>query len=155
MRERAQSQTFTKAAALAGQRCVCFNVRKAARAVTQLYDEMLRPTGLRVTQFSLLMATSGLDSVTLKRLARAVGMDRTTLTRNLRPLEKQGLLRIETGADRRERKVTLTARGERTMAAALPLWEAVQDRVTISFGHERLRRLFTELAALAAAGRAA
>jgi DNA-binding MarR family transcriptional regulator len=155
MRRGAKKLTFTEAAARAGHRCVCFNVRKAARAVTQLYDEMLRPSGLRVTQFSLLMAARGLDSATLKRLARAVGTDRTTLTRNLRPLEKQGLLRVEPGADRRERKVTLTARGERTMAEALPLWEAAQARVTNSFGQERLRRLFAELAALAAAGRAA
>jgi DNA-binding MarR family transcriptional regulator len=155
MRQDAKSQTFTKAAAQAGPRCVCFNVRKAARAITQLYDEMLRPSGLRVTQFSLLMATRGLDSVTLKRLARAVGIDRTTLTRNLRPLEKQGLLRIELGADRRERKVTLTVQGEQTMAEALPLWEAAQARVTHGFGQERLRQLFTELAALTAVSRAA
>jgi DNA-binding MarR family transcriptional regulator len=82
-------------------------------------------------------------------------MDRTTLTRNLRPLEKQGLLRIELGADRRERKVTLTARGERAVAEALPLWEAAQARVTHGFGQERLRQLFTELAALTAVSRAA
>jgi DNA-binding HxlR family transcriptional regulator len=100
-------------------------------------------------------------NVTAERLAGDAvlppdgGTDRTTLTRNLRPLEKQGLLRVEPGADRRERKVTLTARGERTMAEALPLWEAAQARVTNSFGQERLRRLFAELAALAAAGRAA
>ena len=155
MRQGAKSQTFGKAAAQAGHRCVCFNVRKAARAVTQLYDEVLRPSGLRVTQFSLLMATKGSGSVTLKRLARAVGTDRTTLTRNLRPLEKQGLLRIEHGADRRERKVTLTARGEKVMGEALPLWEAAQARVTHGFGGERLSQLLTELTALTAVSRAA
>jgi DNA-binding MarR family transcriptional regulator len=154
MQKSTKGQPFTKAAAKAGQRCVCFNVRKTARAITQLYDEMLRPSGLRVTQFSLLMATRGLDSVTLNRLARAVGMDRTTLTRNLRPLEKQGLLRIALGVDRRERNVTLTVKGEQAMVEALPLWEAAQARVTNGFGHERLSKLFTELTALTAVSRA-
>ena len=153
MQKGTTGQPFTKAAAKAGQRCVCFNVRKTARAITQLYDEMLRPSGLRVTQFSLLMATRGLDSVTLNRLARAVGMDRTTLTRNLRPLEKQGLLRIVLGADRRERNVMLTVKGEQTMVEALPLWEAAQARITNGFGHERLSQLFTELEALTAVSR--
>jgi len=81
-------------------------------------------------------------------------MDRTTLTRNLRPLEKQGLIRIEPGEDRRERQVRLTARGQRALATAFPLWEKAQARVAAGFSQERLRRLFTELADLRAVGRA-
>jgi DNA-binding MarR family transcriptional regulator len=136
-----------------GAACACFNVRKTARLITQLYDESLRPTGLRVTQFSILMATRGLELATLTRLAEVMAMDRTTLTRNVRPLERQGLIKITPGDDRRERQVSLTPRGHHTLAQALPVWERVQARVTQAFGPERLQRLFTELAELRSVSR--
>jgi len=77
--------------------CVCFNVRKAARAVTQLYDERMRPFGLRVTQLAILGKTLLLEPVTVTQLAEVAVTDRTTLTRNLRLLEQQGLIRIDGG----------------------------------------------------------
>ena len=144
---------LTKSVTKKGRMCACFNVRKTARVVTQLYDEALRPTGLRVTQFSLLMATKSLEPVTVTRLARMGDMDRTTLTRNLRPLEQQRLIRIEPGEDRRERQVTLTPRGQQALAKALPSWERAQARVAGGFGQERLQRLYTELADLRAISR--
>jgi len=147
------SAEITRSATRIGQACACFNVRKTARVITQLYDEMLRSTGLRVTQFSLLMATQGSERVTVTRLAKMGVMDRTTLTRNLRPLEKQGLIRIAPGEDRRERQVTLTTRGQQVLAKALPLWEKAQARVARGFGQERLQRLYTELADLRAISR--
>jgi DNA-binding MarR family transcriptional regulator len=133
-----------------GQVCACFNLRKAARAVTQLYEEMLRPSGLRGTQFALLVATKNLEPVTVKRLAKAMVMDRTTLTRDLKPLEKQGLLTVEVGEDRRERKVTLTLQGQQVLARALPLWEKAQARIEKGLGQERLQRLLTDLSAAVA-----
>ncbi len=81
--------------------CACLNVRKAARAVTQLYDEVLQPSGLRATQFNLLVAIALAGEAPVTRLADALVMDRTTLTRNLKPLESQGLITIEAGTDRR------------------------------------------------------
>ncbi len=150
----AESRELPKRAVKAGQFCACFNIRKTARIITQLYDEELRPTGLRITQFALLMATRGLAPVTVTRLAKIGVMDRTTLTRNLRPLEKQGLIRIEPGEDRRERQVTLTARGQQALAKAFPLWEKAQARVADGFGQERLQRLFAELSDLRAVSRA-
>lgn len=128
--------------------CACFNVRKTARVITQLYDETLRSAGIRVTQFSILMVTRGLESTTLTRLSKILAMDRTTLTRNLRPLEKEGLLRVMTGADRRERQVSLTARGQQVLTKALPLWEHAQTRLAEGFGLERLQHLFSELSDL-------
>ena len=77
--------------------CACYKVRKAARAVTKLYEEVLRPVGLRATQFSLLMATRVLGPVTVVKLAQVMVMDRTTLTRNLQILEKRGLITIKPG----------------------------------------------------------
>ena len=144
---------LTKSVTKKGQMCACFNVRKTARVITQLYDEALRPTGLRVTQFSLLMVTRSLEPIIVTRLAKMGAMDRTTLTRNLRPLEKQGLVRIEPGEDRRERQVMLTTRGQQALAKALPLWEKAQARVAEGFGRERLQRLYTELSDLRAISR--
>jgi DNA-binding MarR family transcriptional regulator len=120
-------------------------VRKAARAVTQLYEEVLRPSGLRATQFSLLMATRVLGPVTVVKLAQATVMDRTTLTRNLQILEKRGLIAINPGEDRREREVTLTASGMEALAAAIPLWEAAQNRVRQGLGEEKMHNLLDDL----------
>ena len=88
----------------ADEQCICFNLRKAARVITQIYDEAFQPTGCRATQMPLLVATRAMGPVTVNRLAEAVVMDRTTLTRNLKPLERQGLVKVQTGKDHRERE---------------------------------------------------
>lgn len=121
--------------------CACFNLRKAARAITHLYDEMLRPTGLRTTQFTLLVATKMLEPITVTRLAKIGVMDRTTLTRNLRPLEKQGLVQIALGKDQRTRVVRLTPEGQKALARAFPLWKKAQARVIKELGPERWNSL--------------
>ena len=125
--------------------CACFNLRKTTRAITQVYDEALRPTGLRVTQFSLLIATMMLESVTVTRLAEIGVMDRTTLTRNLKPLEKKGLIKVTPGDDQRTRVVTLTPHGQEILAKALPLWEKVQARIVKELGQERWNSLQGDL----------
>ena len=121
--------------------CACFNLRKASRAITHLYDEMLRPAGLRTTQFTLLVATKMLEPITVTRLAKIGVMDRTTLTRNLRPLEKQGLVQIALGKDQRTRVVTLTPEGQKALARAFPLWKKAQARVIKELGPERWNSL--------------
>jgi DNA-binding MarR family transcriptional regulator len=118
--------------------------------VTQLYDEALRSQGLRGTQFTLLVVVRNRGPVTVKQLADTTVTDRTTLTRNLRPLEKKRLIRIESGKDRRERIVTLTDRGQRAVTNALPLWDRVQGRVSRDLGQERFRRLLADLSAVVA-----
>ncbi|HEX3036992.1 MAG TPA: MarR family winged helix-turn-helix transcriptional regulator [Thermodesulfobacteriota bacterium] len=125
--------------------CACFNLRKATRVITQLYDKALRPTGLRATQFSLLVAVKMFGQVTVTRLAKMGVMDRTTLTRNLKPLEKQGLINIESGEDKRERVVTITPKGIETLAKALPLWEKAQTRVIKGLGQERWSSVLNNL----------
>jgi DNA-binding MarR family transcriptional regulator len=128
-----------------GRTCACYKVRKAARAVTKLYEEVLRPIGLRATQFSLLMATRVMGPVTVVKLAQVTVMDRTTLTRNLQILEKRGLITIKPGEDRRERAVNLTAAGMEVLTKAVPLWEEAQDRVQKGLGEERLHNLLGDL----------
>jgi DNA-binding MarR family transcriptional regulator len=130
--------------------CACFNLRKVTRAVTQLYDEMLRPAGLRGTQFSLLVAVRMAGPVGVTHLAEITVMDRTTLTRNLELLQKQGLIEVAAGADRRSRIVTLTAAGNEAIAEALPFWKKAQSHVVNSLGQERWADMLTDLGELVA-----
>ncbi|MBO3461750.1 MarR family winged helix-turn-helix transcriptional regulator [Aetokthonos hydrillicola Thurmond2011] len=125
--------------------CTCFNLRKASRVVTQLFDEVLQPSGLLVNQFTLLTAISLAGSVTITHLAQELVMDRTTLTRNLKPLERQGFVQIQPGRDGRVRVVSLTDKGESTLRTALPLWEIAQGRVINELGQERWNMLLLSL----------
>ncbi|MFZ5865437.1 MAG: MarR family winged helix-turn-helix transcriptional regulator [Thermodesulfobacteriota bacterium] len=136
-----------------GRTCVCFNVRKAARAVTQIYDNALRPAGLRGTQFTLLAAIKLLQPVTVAHLADATVTDRTTLGRNLKLLEKKGMIRILAGEDLRERNVYLTERGEAAVAKGISLWEKAQTTLTEQLGWEATERLLADLALLVEAAR--
>ena len=134
--------------------CACFSLRRAARAVTQLYDDMLRPSGLRATQFSLLAVIRLTGTGTISALAQAAVMDRTTLTRNLKPLAEAGLVAVREGDDARVREVTLTAAGRARLAAAQPYWEKAQRRMTDALGQPRMDRLLADLSSAVAAGRA-
>jgi DNA-binding MarR family transcriptional regulator len=125
--------------------CACFSLRKADRAVTQLYDEALREAGIRVTQFTVLVAAHLSGDTPVSQLAQVLVMDRTTLTRNLKPLEAQGLITIRAGADRREKRVTLTSRGRAMVASALPLWEQAERQITEGLGPARFNSLLTDL----------
>jgi len=127
------------------RQCACFNLRKAARAVTQLYDAALEPAGLRATQISVLVALALKEKTPLGRVAEAMVMDRTTLTRNLKPLEREGWITIEKGPDRRERYVGLTRSGRAVLERALPLWQAVQARVAEGLGVAPLGALLGQL----------
>ena len=133
--------------------CVCGNLRSATRAVTQLFDETFQPLGLRATQFSLLAAIEFLGSITITAMAEFFTMDRTTLTRNLKPLERHGLLTIEPGEDKRTREVTLTAQGRQAVADGLPLWEKAQARVVNGLGQERFQSLLSHLSEVSALAR--
>lgn len=132
--------------------CACRNVRQAARAVTGLYDRVLAPSGLRATQVTLLVALEKAGPVPFTRLADALGMDRTTLTRNLEPLRREGLLVLRPGEDRRVRLASITEKGRRAVTAAIPLWEEAQRRITAGLGRGRwdaVRRDLQQLAAIA------
>jgi DNA-binding MarR family transcriptional regulator len=118
-------------------RCVCFNLRKAARAVTQLYDDTLRPSGLRATQFSLLHILAGRGPFTMSALADALVTDRTTLTRNLKPLTEKGLVVTEVGEDRRQRTVAITDAGRTALRQAVPLWRQAQACIVDGLAEDR------------------
>jgi len=110
--------------------CTCSALRRATRAVTTVYDKALKPVGLRVTQFAVLRLLQRLGPCPVTRLAAEAALERTTMGRNLDPLERRGLVRISAGeADARERVVVLTEAGEAAIAAALPHWRAAQARI--------------------------
>jgi DNA-binding MarR family transcriptional regulator len=117
--------------------CACFNLRKTSRTITQFFDERLKPSGLIVTQFTVLVTVAIIKSGTINELAEILVMDRTTLTRNLKPLEREGWIKSEPGQDRRTRVISLTANGEATLAKALPLWKQAQYTVEETLGQQR------------------
>jgi DNA-binding MarR family transcriptional regulator len=131
--------------------CACFNLRKAARAITQAYDAALAPSGMRATQFSVLQVVGFAEGAPMTRVAQLLGMDRTTLTRNLTPLEKLGWVRSEPGPDRRERTLELTRSGRAALERAKPLWQAAQDRIVSRIGAVQWQALRGGLDALVGA----
>ncbi|CAA2101916.1 Organic hydroperoxide resistance transcriptional regulator [Methylobacterium bullatum] len=109
------------------QACFSFAAQKAARAIGRRYDAALRPTGLSNWQFTLLMMLVRDEAPTIGALAQALAMDRTTITANVKPLERRGLLTIEADADdRRVRRILLTDEGRTVLADAYPLWKKAQ-----------------------------
>jgi DNA-binding MarR family transcriptional regulator len=125
--------------------CACFNLRKASRVVTQHFDEILKPSGLLITQFTILVAIAMAKSGTINELAELLVMDRTTLTRNLKPMEREGWLTSELGQDRRTRVISLTPNGEVALATALPLWKQAQNGVEEALGQQRWNGLLSHL----------
>ncbi|MFB3150664.1 MAG: MarR family winged helix-turn-helix transcriptional regulator [Alphaproteobacteria bacterium] len=130
--------------------CTCANLRKAARVVTQAYDAALQPAGLKATQFTLLATLAERGDAPLTRLADALVMDRTTLTRNLKPLIRKGLIRIEHEEDQRVRKISLTEAGRRVFEDARGQWEQAQSWIVESLGQERWSGFLEDLMATVA-----
>jgi DNA-binding MarR family transcriptional regulator len=126
--------------------CACANLRKAARAVTQVFDEALAPSGLRATQFTLLVTNRLTGESTINDLAEKMAMDRTTLSRNLKPLVRSGLLEVRPGEDSRTRLVRVTPAGERSLEEAYPLWQQAQRETVGALGEERYDALLGDVA---------
>jgi len=130
--------------------CTCFNVRRASRAVTEFYDGIMAPSGVKATQFTMLGAVALMGPASVTRLAEHLALDRTTLTRNLKVLSEQGLVAISAGEDRRERVVSLTDDGQAAIDRATPVWHEAQSALVEKFGAERWRRMIEDMAELGA-----
>jgi DNA-binding MarR family transcriptional regulator len=128
------------------QNCTCFNLRKASRALTQLFDEALKPAGLFSTQFTLLAAISSQDKATITKLSQALIMDRTTLTRNLSPLQKNGWVEVTPGEDKRTRILSLTHSGKKVLKQAMVYWKDIQTQVVKTLGKGNWDDLMNQLA---------
>jgi DNA-binding MarR family transcriptional regulator len=129
--------------------CLCLHVRRAARAVARRYDEALRPLELTNGQFSLMMSLNRAEAPGISEVSDLLGMDRTTLTANLKPLERRGLVIVTVDeADKRSRLMSLTPAGRRLLAAALPLWEQTQSATERLVNEADAGRLRADLRAL-------
>ncbi len=132
--------------ALPAPACTCGRLRRAARALTQLYDDLMAPSGLRVTQFSLLRTLSTHGTARMSDLARALLLDRTALSRTLDPLVERGLVAIAPGRDARTREVSLTSGGAKAIRNAAPHWKRAQAQVVARIGSAKLDALIATLA---------
>ena len=131
--------------------CTCLAVRQAARHVTQFYDQHLAPSGLRTTQFSVLSKLKGLGPMTINALAAEMVMDRTTLGRNILPLERDRLIEVRPGrSDRRSKELLLTAAGTERLQQARAAWREAQTQFAAAFGEQRTAALRTMLRSVTA-----
>ncbi|TAJ36059.1 MAG: MarR family transcriptional regulator [Reyranella sp.] len=135
--------------------CTCFRVRGAARRVTQIYSRHLAPTGLKISQFSLLGFVAARGPVSITELSEMLSTDRTTLTRNLRPLLSSGIIERSATGDRRRHELVATTAGRALFKRALPLWADAEQEVRAAMGtkltadlHGALDRSMEKLAAL-------
>ncbi|MBD2498933.1 MarR family winged helix-turn-helix transcriptional regulator [Nostoc sp. FACHB-280] len=125
--------------------CMGLHIRRASRIVTQVYDAALRPIGLEVNQLTLLVAVHLLETVPITQLAQELFADQTTVTRNIKLLEKRGLVAINPGEDRRMKLVSLTVEGQAILEQALPIWEQVQAELMQHFGKQKWQTLLSLL----------
>jgi len=135
--------------ASSGHRCVGFNLRRAAQAVTQYYDQHLQSSGLRISQYSLLIAISLNEEISISELGDKLCKDQTTITRNIEILKKQGYITITRKEnDARKKAICITEEGKKKLAEILPLWEEAQTRIEKELGLERLADFFQTLKTL-------
>lgn len=131
-------------------RCLCLHLQRAARKIGRRFDDALRPVGLSHGQYSLLISLNRPDPPRLGDVARLLAMDRTTLTANLKPLERRGLLTVEADPeDRRSRRLALTEAGRDALVAATPIWRKTHDAVDAALAEGRPEALRSDLNAVA------
>ena len=126
--------------------CACMNLRRTARLIGQFYDQHLQPRGLRNTQFSLLVMLRTLQPLSITDLANNLGMDRSTLTRNVKVLQKDGLIEERKSKDARVRLLALTDKGSAVIDQNIPYWQQAQASFLERFGDTRWTALNQELA---------
>lgn len=153
---RTPADTDAGSASIIGDmRCTCAALRRTTRRMTQVYDDALKPLGLKLTQYSLLSNLAQVDNPSITDLADRMMVDRTTLTRNLQPLQKAGWVALGKGDDSRSRSVILTPAGRRMLDTARPLWRQAERAIREKLGPDggrALRRLLADASDAIAAG---
>ena len=136
---------------LAGtSRCVAYNLRKAARITSKIYEKEMRAAPVQGPQFSLLVIIAQRGPMTISRLADAIGADRTTLTRNLRQLENKRVIQIAPGGDPRSKQIKVLPKGEAALRASVKYWEKAQRKVLDALGEDRWSRMLRDLSVVSA-----
>ncbi|PHZ84989.1 MarR family transcriptional regulator [Paremcibacter congregatus] len=144
VKPRAESQSLNESLEM----CVCTQVRRAARAITRLYDDALNETGIRYTQMIILMVLHKHEGITVSGLADELLMDASTVARNLRPLEKQELITIMKGKDRRQRLLALSQKGIEAVEEGVKYWRVAQSKISSNFSEQQFRSHIEAVAAL-------
>ena len=126
-------------------RCACFDLRRATRAVSRMYDDFLRDSGLNITQFSMLRLICAEKELSISTLGRSMVMERTSITRALAPLERDGLIHSRPGTDKRIRVVSVSNKGRRLVEGAEPKWRQAQEALLDTIGEDRWRAMSTLL----------
>ena len=141
-----KEESFSRSTAQELGPCICSQVRRLARKLSSLYDTLLSPEGLTITQYSLLANISRAGELSHSVLAEKIGMDRTTLTRNLRPLTRAKWVAAASGKDRRQHLLQVTAAGKRKLVRSWPLWEEAHRQLLSQIGSQSMQELRTLLA---------
>ncbi|MGD9868238.1 MAG: MarR family winged helix-turn-helix transcriptional regulator [Hyphomicrobiales bacterium] len=129
--------------------CLCLHVQRAARALARRFDEALREVGLNNGQFSMMMSLNRPEPPTMQQVAGLLAMDRTTLTAKLKPLQREGLVQIAPDArDKRSRRLSLTDKGRRVLASAVPIWQREHGMLDGELGDARGKRMRADLFAV-------
>lgn len=131
--------------------CACWHVRRASRVLSQIYDTHLRPVGIRSSQFGMLRCIEAAPNLCISHMARLLGMDQTTVTRNIETLERNGLVHtVYDTIDPRKKLVRLSDQGEKAVLKALPLWEEAQGQVMARMGAEKYRAFLESMEGISA-----
>ena len=133
------------------ENCVCFNLRRVTRAVTQFYDSETRRHGIRPTQGSILSSLQAKDRWTMAELSDWLGMDRTTLVRNLRPLQRDGLVEVGGGGRGKLVELAITPKGRKQIEKLTPAWKSAQSAAVKTLGAKRWAAILSDLQAAASA----
>ncbi len=131
------------------ENCTCFNIRRVSRVITQFFDAEVRRHGIRPTQTPILRALQAKSGWRMAELSEWLGMERTTLLRNLRPLQRDGLVRAKGAGRGGHVELEITERGRAALAKTLPAWRSAQDKVLATLGKERWSAIISDLAAVA------
>ena len=127
------------------ENCTCFNVRRVSRVITQFFDAEVRRHGIRPTQTPILGALQAKSGWSMAELSEWLSMERTTLLRNLRPLQRDGLVRVIGGGRGGHVELEITAKGRKALANVLPAWRSAQDKVVATLGKERWSAVINDL----------
>ena len=127
------------------ENCVCFNLRWVTRAVTQFYDAEMRRHGIRPTQGTLLLALNAKESWNMAELSDCLGLERTTLVRNLQPLQRDGLVTADGGGRGNRVELTITAKGRKQVEKFMPAWRAAQSAMVKTLGEKRWSAILSDL----------
>jgi len=128
--------------------CTCFNTRKLSRVITHVFDEAFKKIGFRGTQFTPLIMIFARGPVTVNKLSEYLVMDRTTLGRNLKPLERDGLIQIKQGLDKREKLISITDKGKKLLTKAFPVWQETQKKILGEIGENKWQDMLMDISKL-------